>query len=675
VFVRTLIRALPAFRTAWGAVLLGLVLGPPAAPASSSETPSDAGPGRGRRGHGLTVYRGTIPKRFEVEILGRLEKSGSRGDLILGRLSGAPLEETGVLQGMSGSPVWVDGKLVGAVAATWPFASEPVAMIRPIVEMRRLDRYLREGGHPTWSLGQLSAPAPQALGLPPGLEEGMVQTDWTGPALVAELWRSGDNGGGYGNAGRSAAAAEGTGRQDPAGPRNPPPGAARFLEEPLELGRGLVWSAAGLDHGVEGALGRWVGSPVVPALTPEAAPPTARVSSSPEAALRSSSDALQAGDAVAVVLIRGDALLAATGTVTENRDGTILAFGHPFLGSGPVSLPLYRAEVLGWMPSRQVSFKFAQPTTEAGAMLVDSPVGIAGRIGVRADVLPVEVVVQDHGGSRNFHFEVARHPTLTAPLVYWCVQNSLMVGQDLSTVATARLDLVLELEDQPPLRTRVALTGLQIGGNLASEVMLPLNLLAFNAGHTVRVERVKATLDLRGEIQSAQLGRVRIRPATVRAGDRVHLSVELLPYRAAPVWVELELDLPAALADGKYLLHLSDGGRAFATEMQRAKARWSYPGLRPIREAFAQRRSPETLVAVLYGRSNGAVVRGSEWQQLPPSVQGVLGRTRGKGPAEAVAAEILARAETVTSWILDGERVLDLRVGKPPRDEAVSRRP
>src|SRR4051794_4908719 len=89
----------------------------------------------GMRAVGRTVFSGDKVEDFQVEILGVLENSGPKQSIILGRLSGGPLEHTGVMQGMSGSPVYIDGKLVGAVAMAFPFSKDPIAGIRPIEEM------------------------------------------------------------------------------------------------------------------------------------------------------------------------------------------------------------------------------------------------------------------------------------------------------------------------------------------------------------------------------------------------------------------------------------------------------------------------------------------------------------------------------------------------------------
>src|SRR5437899_5537960 len=91
----------------------------------------------GMHGTGRTVFTGDKVEDFQVEILGVLQNTGPKESLILARLSGGPLEHTGVMQGMSGSPVYIDGKLVGAVAMAFPFAKDPIAGIRPIEAMLR----------------------------------------------------------------------------------------------------------------------------------------------------------------------------------------------------------------------------------------------------------------------------------------------------------------------------------------------------------------------------------------------------------------------------------------------------------------------------------------------------------------------------------------------------------
>ncbi|MBT6146061.1 MAG: hypothetical protein HOH74_11560, partial [Gemmatimonadetes bacterium] len=124
--------------TKWWVTLFSLVLlSAPVLPAPQTLAPDALVPGQ--RGIGYCVLQGTQVDSFGVEILGVQNNAMHPGrDLILARLSGANLEQTGIIQGMSGSPVYVDGKLIGAVSYGWGFASEPICGITPIGEMLEL---------------------------------------------------------------------------------------------------------------------------------------------------------------------------------------------------------------------------------------------------------------------------------------------------------------------------------------------------------------------------------------------------------------------------------------------------------------------------------------------------------------------------------------------------------
>src|SRR5437870_5738473 len=106
-------------------------------------------PGMG--GIGKTVFQGTRVEEFNVELLGVLKNFAPKQDMILARLSGGPLARTGVIAGMSGSPVYIDGKLLGAVAFSFPYSTEPIAGIQPIQQMLGL-------------LDQKNAAAPPRIG-------------------------------------------------------------------------------------------------------------------------------------------------------------------------------------------------------------------------------------------------------------------------------------------------------------------------------------------------------------------------------------------------------------------------------------------------------------------------------------------------------------------------------
>src|SRR5947209_13818248 len=91
----------------------------------------------GMRGHGRTVMRGTRTETFDAEVLGVLKNVSPGRDMVLCRLSGLGLEKTGIIAGMSGSPIYINNKLVGAVAYAWPFGKEPIAGVTPFCQMHK----------------------------------------------------------------------------------------------------------------------------------------------------------------------------------------------------------------------------------------------------------------------------------------------------------------------------------------------------------------------------------------------------------------------------------------------------------------------------------------------------------------------------------------------------------
>ena len=101
----------------------------------------------GMKGYGRTVFSGNQIESFDVEILGVLKNWEARNDMILVKMTGGPLEKTGIIAGMSGSPVYVDNKLIGAVSHGWSFAKDAIAGVTPIramMDVLKIDSKIKE---------------------------------------------------------------------------------------------------------------------------------------------------------------------------------------------------------------------------------------------------------------------------------------------------------------------------------------------------------------------------------------------------------------------------------------------------------------------------------------------------------------------------------------------------
>ncbi len=310
-------------------LLVSSALWAAAPPVPAAEVLDLAAATPGRRGVCVTEMDGGERVEVPLTVLGTIGAGTPEGELVLVRLDDPRFAATGIIAGMSGSPVYLDGELLGALAYGWPFASEPIGGVTPFARMLRI-----EG----------SAPPPAALAGRPQLAALLdaARAGALGDALLEWLL---------------------------------PAGAPGLAPLPVALAAGGLLQPDGGGWLAEGwrRLG-WVAAPG-------------------GGAGSAADGELAPGAMIAAVLVDGDATLAAGGTVTEVRGDRVWAFGHPFLGTGAGAVPLARAQVVAVLPSLMSSFKFFTVGGELGAMVADRRDGIVGRLGDTAPMVPIRIAV------------------------------------------------------------------------------------------------------------------------------------------------------------------------------------------------------------------------------------------------------------------------------------------
>ncbi len=330
------LKFLPLFAAAW--LLASMPLG-----AQGFFPLKDVRPGL--HGIGRTVFQGNRIEEFQVEILGVLQNAGPKQSIILAKLSGGPLAEAGVIQGMSGSPVFIDGKLLGAVALGFAFSKEPIAGIQPIEQMVEDSRF-------TSGRGALQSNA---------------------SFRHANSW------------GQTAANFVESPANIPS-----PFGSLTQILTPVAL-TGFTpatiqaFSSRFRTLGFEPQQGVSAGSPTSPAF----------------------SGKIEPGGMISVQLMSGDMSISADGTVTYIDGKHVYAFGHRFLDGGTTELPFARSEVLAVVPTLNTSFKLSVPKEWVGTITSDRSTGVAGEIGRAAHTIPVTISVQSSVmGAHEYHVSV-----------------------------------------------------------------------------------------------------------------------------------------------------------------------------------------------------------------------------------------------------------------------------
>jgi hypothetical protein len=557
-------------------------------------------------GEAYTVFSGTKPEPFKMRVVSVVTNFLPKQDVILMKAEDPRVEFSGIAAGMSGSPVYIDGKLVGAIAYAWAFAKTPLAGVTPIESM----------------LAERNRPSRVNRGL---VEDGeLVRAPGAIPSEVSLV---------------------------------PPPtlpvhGDAASAEAPRLQRVSVPLSVSGVSDQAFGQLSAALDQyGLVPVRTGGGG--GGGKSHLPEV----DRSALVPGAAVGVQLIRGDMNATAIGTVTWVSGDTVLAFGHPMFGAGEVSLPLVTGQVHTFIPSQASSFKLATPLDEVGALVQDRQSCIVGDLGLRATMMPVEVRVTAPGAEpRTFRAEVARNRRLTPMLVGAVLTTAIADAEpDVAEMAVslgARFDVhgmsQVDLRDQVFTSDGLSPRAL---GSLRS--VRALGELLGNPFEPVRIDGV--VFDVRVEYRRdfADIVSVALPSEEVRAGDTVPLRVTLRPYAGREYSETVPIVIPARLAGQTVKVDVASGALV-RPDVARPESLAGF--IENLRSYY----TPSSIVVSLSLPDDGASVRGRLLPDLPRSALDTLRPATQTRRADAY--RLADRTVFNSQRLVSGHQELTLRI-------------
>lgn len=600
-----------------GAIAAGLVA---RLPASTSLMPIDEVK-PGMEGVGRTVFQGSDLQEFKVHILGVLKNvQAPQRNLILAKLEGGPLAETGVIAGMSGSPVYVNGRLVGAVSySIGAFSKEPIAGITPIGEM------IDATAAPAAPRGTAHAAARLALPITPQSLASAVKDAYSRVAAFAD--RPAD----VQSLGMPAASGGQLGAL------------LRPIATPLLLS-GFDAATADLVSSMFGRSG----------FTPMLA--------GGGGADDLTAGPLRPGDPVGVELLSGDGEMGATGTVTHIDGDTVYAFGHPFFNVGPAEFPMTRAHVFVTLPSLQSSFKIATMGDVIGSIQQDRATAIAGTLGKAPRTIPIHVTLtSERGSARTFDFNVVNDQLFTPLLAYVSLFNTLGTYERQFGAATFSVKGTARFAGHASLDFDDIFTGDGPIAGASAYVAGPLTMLLANDLEPVTMTSLDLKIDASEESRRATIERIWIDEVRPRPGQTVPLKVLTRNYRGAETISTIPIDIPAN-ATGQLTVLVTDGkqlNQLEARELRRELEPQSVSQM--IRVLNETHRNNRIYVRMLTG-SPGAVVNGEAMTSLPPSVLAVLDGDRSSGDFTPIASAAIGQWELPMSSAVAGTRALTIDV-------------
>lgn len=567
----------------------------------------------GLKGVGKTVFRGTRIESFNVEILGVLEKIGPGQNLILAKLSGDKLEQYGVFAGMSGSPVYIDGKLLGAVSYAFSFATEPIAGITPIGEMVNV---FKEHTPTSFKLAQ------KKMDL-----SNLYRADSLGLFQLVPSLGGIDAGSAF-----------------PAVARF---GSLRPIETPLGLS-GAAPAAVSPFAGLFNSIGL---SPVFGA----GAGASDETSDAP----------LEAGSTVAVQLVRGDMDVSASGTVTYVDGNQVYAFGHPFLSVGNTDMPMTKASVLGVIPNLMNSQKISATTVPVGSIKQDRATGILGVKGSSAKLIPVNVnLTTAPGETRKFHYEVVTDSLLSPLLVALTVENSITSVERTIGGQTLQVKCHIALKGYPEVNFENSISDLTGSSGIAGfAAAAPVNFILTSGFDNIDMEQVDVDVSAYESTREAILEKVWQDETEARPGDEVGITVFMRKSNGDITSAKYPVKIPEGLTPGPLKILIGDGLTLSRTDAQTEDAEFIPRDLDQLIRAINNLKKNDRLYIRLFRDQEGAVVGGEGLPGLPPSILALYSSKKTTGDVQPIKQVVFVEHELpATDAVVSGRKIIQINI-------------
>ncbi len=564
----------------------------------------------GMKGVGQSVFIGNQIEEFQVEIVGVLQNVQPKRNIILARLKSPLLEKTGVMSGMSGSPVYIDGKLIGAVAYSFPYAKEAIAGITPIDEMMAV-----EGGTEKSVSFFRRQPVSKSLSLQELLE---MHEDILAPVFMRYV--------------------DGQ--------------AFTSLSHPLIFGgfsstvfekNKSFFSRMGFSPVLAGSGGQAV---------EKISPPDMK---------------LRPGDAVGVQLVSGDLNVAAVGTVTQVEGNKILAFGHPFYNLGPVDYAMTRANVITVVPSVSSSFKLAETGPLLGRFSQDRTAGVLGEIGKMPRFVPVSIKMMDPTGElKEFKIKVVEDKILTP--VYLNVSLQSLLYSEERNVGNLSLAMKgnIYLENGQSIHIEDLFSGnfdtsvQDLSGLLTAVVYF----LANNEFRDLSIYEINLEISTSEEVKYSYLEKAWLDKYDVYPGERIQLQVYSKNFRGESVVQEVSLVVPALPSGSEIFLVVADSESMQHIEMRQYKTRTFVPrSLNQLVRLLGNLRKNNRIYFKMLASKPGLFLKGEEMPNLPPTFKFMFSSPRA---TSSVPTELewstLSEYQYPVPYVFKGTAVIPINI-------------
>ena len=568
----------------------------------------------GMKGYGKTVFSGDRVEMFNVEVLGILRNWEAKSNMILIKMSGDPLEKSGIIAGMSGSPVYIDNRLIGAVAYGWSFAKEAIAGVTPINEMKST---------------LLNIPTQEK-------DISLTSADWELPSFP----QNGTEPGSQVTPLMSQELTQGSSSNMKLTPILAPLVVSGVSGEVLQKMQPL-FNTYGL-YPVQG--GSYV----------SVSPLSGKGDSISE------KGKLVPGASVAAILVKGDLSAAVVGTVTYVEGDNVLAFGHPFLQTGTADLPMASAYVYAILTSQSNSVKMASPREIVGRIHQDRRAGIAGILGESSRMVPCRIEVE---GSQNlvYDFEIIDNKLLTPSLVLMAAQSAVLSTERRLGEKSVNIKLSALIDGyEKPVVVENVFYELDPSWFPLNHIVQPFTMILNNQFQKVRVNRIDLKIKVLDTRKTAYIEAIKVNKKQVEPGGTLQVDVRIKPFTGESFYQTVLMQIPEDTLPGSTLnVTACDATYGQALNMGRSAGKFLPTNFEQLLHYVENMERNNNLMVRVLLPKKGVTYKGEGFPSLPTSMLSIMSFSNqsGIGP---LFDEVISRIPT--AYVVSGNQSIPVSV-------------
>lgn len=474
----------------------------------------------GMKGIGKTVFHGTQVETFQVDIIDIVKGEGRISHFILANLSGDKIKESGgISEGMSGSPVYIDDRLIGAVSSAWEMSEHNICLITPIHEMLEIFKF-PYNNHQTTSQEYNN-------------NNSLCFTEEKSNKIIVN------------NSAENINFPELTGRE-------------KIIFYPIV--------SPIIINGIKGrALERLSSSLKKYDLMPiQGIGFNENNDINFQDVGERPSNKIEAGSAIGIQLTRGDVNITSIGTVTYREGDKVLALGHPFLKKGEVSFLLSEVYIYHSLPSMVMPFKLGAPLNLIGKIVQDREAGILAILNSYPRIIPLKIQVTNINTELSYQTEVQiiNDYDLLEPLVSNITVQAIDNALDRIGLGTAQVEIEIkgEREGQELFRKNMYYSSDDIAIQAITEMPEIIDLIVNNYFEMVNLTEINIDIKIDNKKKIGKIEEIVLEDSSIKPGDYLEAKIKIRPFREELIEKTMTIQIPSDTLPGEALLMVNGGG-------------------------------------------------------------------------------------------------------------------